>query len=607
MSKHNNSIPLEIPYGNLDSDCDTSRDASSSHSYISATSHAKATTSMNVSKKSSKTKSSITILDKTKVKSALELLIQYYNMKLNKKEVVTSLNITDWRKNHSKRDKTDTYLIEQYFDHEITVVSVPTILKTYLTQFEPDESKITLVNNILKSLSKPEKGQKQLSFAKPWTPLPKRNSLAGSQSNAQPKPNPKPNIPTNLSKQNNTVENDKNVARKPGVEKDTEIIAIQNNSVVKKDTEVVAVPIDTTVEKDIDIIVIPADTTVRKETTVETESQIVIKACNNTNDTAVNSDQEIKNDLHPAIKYTNLYQKSLSYRNHIRILETHLESNTTPKALDRNQFPNAILKHDSQLNDEIESIILDTQKQIMNTTITRLNGLVQELEKEMLSLQPVTEIEKYYIHLYVEKEVNVKKSVSWAKAEKRVIECKNPKPSYSSILKTSPPPSTKPNNTPQPLMSLGSICQIEPNTNNQKKEVSPKNIRTHNKNLRNYNNNYNNKNNNKNNNNYNKNNNKGHNNYNNNYNNYNNKGHNNYNNNNYNNNNLQPSNNNIHHYRTNIQPVMYQHHRINMQPVMFQNQIGQGRLSINSRNNTFLGTLPSKAFELMQTRQSRYQ
>jgi hypothetical protein len=114
------------------------------------------------------------------------------------------------------------------------------------------------------------------------------------------------------------------------------------------------------------------------------------------------------------------------YKRHITVLETHLETGTTPRTLDRNRFPQAFNQHNPDLNKEIDTIINNAQIQMMQATIqflksenAKLNEHAKEKEEALTKKGAGAETKK--ARESIEKE-DAKDKVAMDKVEKRVRE-----------------------------------------------------------------------------------------------------------------------------------------------------------------------------------------
>jgi hypothetical protein len=124
--------------------------------------------------------------------------------------------------------------------------------------------------------------------------------------------------------------------------------------------------------------------------------------------------------------YRYTLDKIKRYNRHITVLETHLETGTTPRTLDRNRFPQAFNKQNPDLNEEINKIITNAQTQMMQATVRFLKQEKEKLseharEKEETLNKQGAEEETKKTKEAIEKD-NEKDKVAMDKVEKRVKE-----------------------------------------------------------------------------------------------------------------------------------------------------------------------------------------
>lgn len=124
--------------------------------------------------------------------------------------------------------------------------------------------------------------------------------------------------------------------------------------------------------------------------------------------------------------YSYTLDKIKRYNRHITVLETHLDTGTTPRTLDRNRFPQAFNKQNQDLNDEINKIITNAQIQMMQATVRFLKQENEKLNKhakekeETLNKQGAEEETKRAKEA-MEKN-DEKEKIAMSKVEKRVKE-----------------------------------------------------------------------------------------------------------------------------------------------------------------------------------------
>jgi hypothetical protein len=88
-------------------------------------------------------------------------------------------------------------------------------------------------------------------------------------------------------------------------------------------------------------------------------------------------------------KITSRYKIEFSRKkSHILILTVHANQNTTPKPLNKENFPAALLDTDLKLQREIDQLIVKTQ----STSIKRLKELINEIESNLLILKSETQM-----------------------------------------------------------------------------------------------------------------------------------------------------------------------------------------------------------------------
>lgn len=124
--------------------------------------------------------------------------------------------------------------------------------------------------------------------------------------------------------------------------------------------------------------------------------------------------------------YSYTLDKIKRYNRHITVLETHLDTGTTPRTLDRNRFPQAFNKQNQDLNDEINKIIANAQIQMMQATVRflkqeneKLNKHAKEKEETLNKQGAEEEIKRAKEAMEKNDE---KEKIAMSKVEKRVKE-----------------------------------------------------------------------------------------------------------------------------------------------------------------------------------------
>lgn len=116
-------------------------------------------------------------------------------------------------------------------------------------------------------------------------------------------------------------------------------------------------------------------------------------------------------------------EKIIRYKNHISILETHLENKTTPKIMNTLTLPPPLLTKDHDLIKIYNEIRKETQIKLIKETIKHLKKRITELENQGKKTQDTlaNKIEKNKIEeikTRTEKKLVEKISKSWQKVEK---------------------------------------------------------------------------------------------------------------------------------------------------------------------------------------------
>jgi hypothetical protein len=92
-------------------------------------------------------------------------------------------------------------------------------------------------------------------------------------------------------------------------------------------------------------------------------------------------------------KIKSLYERILKKKNHVLIIKFHLNNNTTPSQLFFNNFPTPFLAHDEQAVADHNRIIIETQKQLMNSILKHLDLQIKSLENNLEELKSTNMID----------------------------------------------------------------------------------------------------------------------------------------------------------------------------------------------------------------------